>query len=117
MSALLADMPPHALAAFQGDAAAAMRELGLEPADVIDLGLGDSAEPVAPVIREALIAAVGERTGYPTVAGLPELRAAAAAWAGRRFGAALDPDTEVLPTQGSKEAIFSLAQVVRSPGR
>lgn len=117
MTASLADMPPHALAAFGEDAAAAMRELGLGPGDVIDLGLGDSAEPVAPVIREALIAGVGERTGYPTVAGLPELRQAVAAWSRRRFGAELDPDTEVLPTQGSKEAVFSLAQVVREPGR
>ena len=44
--------------------------------------------------------------------GLPELREAIAAWAARRFGVALDPDTEVIPTLGSKEAIFSFAQVV-----
>ena len=38
------------------------------------------------------------------------------AWVGRRFGAALDPDTEVVPTLGSKEAIFHLAQVVGGRG-
>ncbi len=48
--------------------------------------------------------------------GLPELREAAAAWARRRFGVALDPATEVVPTLGAKEAIFSLAQVV-GPGK
>nr|MBA2636670.1 aminotransferase class I/II-fold pyridoxal phosphate-dependent enzyme [Solirubrobacterales bacterium] len=55
----------------------------------------------------------------PLAAGLGELRAAAARWVGRRFGAALDPDTEVVPTLGSKEAIFSLAQIVvnRASGR
>ena len=49
--------------------------------------------------------------------GLPELREAIAGWARRRFGAALDPDTEIIPTQGSKEAIFHLAQVVRRARR
>jgi acetylornithine aminotransferase len=49
--------------------------------------------------------------GYPAAAGLPELREAIAAWAGRRFGVELDPDRQIVPTLGSKEAIFSLAQV------
>ena len=44
--------------------------------------------------------------------GLPELREAIAAWAARRFDVVLDPDTDVIPTLGSKEAIFSFAQVV-----
>ena len=48
--------------------------------------------------------------GYPQAG--PELREAIAAWAGRRFEIELDPDTEVIPTLGSKEAIFSFAQVV-----
>ena len=64
-------------------------------------------------IREALAAAIEPLSGYPSADGLPELRAAIAAWAGRRFGVALDPDTEVVPTLGSKEAIFHLAQVAR----
>ncbi len=49
--------------------------------------------------------------GYPRSRGLPELREAIAAWAQRRFGAALDPEREIIPTLGSKEAIFSFAQV------
>ena len=57
-----------------------------------------------------------ERMGYPTAAGLPELREAIAGWAERRFGVmALDPATNVVPTLGSKEAIFSFAQVVLRP--
>jgi acetylornithine aminotransferase len=50
--------------------------------------------------------------GYPAAVGLPELREAVAAWAKRRFGAALDPDHEIVPTLGSKEAIFSFAHTV-----
>jgi acetylornithine aminotransferase len=53
---------------------------------------------------------------YPLAEGLPELRAAVAAWCGRRFGADLDPATQVVPTLGSKEAIFHLAQVVAGRG-
>jgi succinyldiaminopimelate transaminase len=79
---------------------------------VIDFGTGDPREATDPLIREALVAGLRERMGYPSSAGLPELREAIAAWAERRFGAELDPATEIVPTLGSKEAIFSFAQVV-----
>src|SRR5262249_27473698 len=53
-----------------------------------------------------------ETSTYPLAEGLPELREAVAGWCGRRFGVSLDADTEIVPTYGSKEAIFLLAQVV-----
>ena len=90
-------------------AAAARRAEGLE---VIDFGMGDPREPTDPRIIQALKDGVRERMGYPAAVGLPELREAVAAWVGRRFGATLDPETHVVPTLGSKEAIFSFAQVV-----
>ena len=90
-------------------AAAARREGGLE---VIDFGMGDPREPTDPRIIQALRDGVRERMGYPAAVGLPELREAVAGWVGRRFGVALDPDLHVIPTLGSKEAIFSFAQVV-----
>ena len=58
-----------------------------------------------------------ERSPYPLAQGLPELREAAARWCATRFGAEVDPDTEIVPTYGSKEAIFSLAQVLDTAGR
>ncbi|HYZ79085.1 MAG TPA: aminotransferase class I/II-fold pyridoxal phosphate-dependent enzyme, partial [Gaiellaceae bacterium] len=79
---------------------------------VIDFGEGNPNEPTDPLIRQALVENLGERSRYPRAAGLPELREAAAAWCGRRFGVELDPDAEVVPTYGAKEAIFSLAQVL-----
>jgi acetylornithine aminotransferase len=82
---------------------------------VIDFGKGDPNEPTDPIIREALVAAVPERSPYPLAQGLPELRRAVADWCGRRFEVAVDPDTEIIPTYGSKEAIFSLAQVLIDP--
>jgi N-succinyldiaminopimelate aminotransferase len=89
--------------------AAERRSRGL---DVIDFGMGDPREPTAPAIIEALRDGVRDRMGYPAAAGLPELRDAIAAWVGRRFGVTLDPEAGVVPTLGSKEAIFSFAQVV-----
>src|SRR5688500_14345349 len=76
---------------------------------VVDFGTGDPREPTDPLIRRALVDGLRDRMGYPAAVGLPELREAVAGWAGRRFGCALDPDTEVIPTLGSKEAIFSFA--------
>ena len=90
------------------EAAAARRAQGLE---VIDFGMGDPREPTDPRIIAALRDGVRERMGYPAAVGLPELRGAVAAWAERRFGVTLDPE-HVVPTLGSKEAIFSFAQVV-----
>ena len=91
------------------EAAALRRAQGLE---VIDFGMGDPREPTDPAILQALRDGVRERMGYPASAGLPELREAIAGWVRRRFGVTLDPDRHVIPTLGSKEAIYSFAQVV-----
>jgi succinyldiaminopimelate transaminase len=90
----------------------ARRRLVADGVRVIDFGKGDPNEPTDPMIREALVAALPERAPYPLAQGLPELRSAAADWCARRFDVVLDPDTEIVPTYGSKEAIFSLAQVL-----
>src|SRR5439155_4133642 len=88
----------------------ARRRLVAGGVEVIDFGKGDPNEPTDPMIRQALIDALPERAPYPLAAGLPELREAAAGWCARRFGVDVDPDREIVPTYGSKEAIFSLAQ-------
>src|SRR5438046_3398552 len=90
----------------------ARRRLSADGVEVIDFGKGDPNEPTDPIIRQALIDALPERAPYPLAAGLPELREAVAGWCGRRFGVELDPAAELIPTYGSKEAIFSLAQVL-----
>jgi acetylornithine aminotransferase len=80
--------------------------------DVIDFGPGEPREDTPEFIREALVRSLDPQSRYPAAEGLPELRAAIAAWSERRFGVPLDPDTEVVPTFGSKEAVFLLAQVL-----
>ena len=90
----------------------AKRRLVERGVPVIDFGVGEPREDTPPFIREALAAAVTPQSTYPLAEGLPELREAVADWVERRFGPRLDPAAEVLPTLGSKEAIFHLAQVV-----
>ncbi len=90
----------------------AKRELLARGVEVVDFGIGEPREDTPPFIREAVAGALQPKSTYPLADGLPVLRAAIAAWIERRFGPSLDPGTEVLPTLGSKEAIFHLAQVV-----
>ncbi|MFN2470066.1 MAG: pyridoxal phosphate-dependent aminotransferase [Gaiellaceae bacterium] len=93
-----------------------MQERGVE---VVDMGVGDPRERADPRIERALVEALPHVSGYPLAQGLPELRGAITDWIDRRFGAVLDPDHEVIPTLGSKEAIFSFAQAAldRDGGR
>ena len=90
----------------------AARRVEARGIDVIDFGTGDPREPTDPKIRQALVDGLRDRMGYPAAVGLPELREAIAAWAESRFGTTLDPDTEIIPTLGSKEAIFTFALAV-----
>jgi acetylornithine aminotransferase len=94
----------------------AKRRLAAAGVELIDFGKGDPREATDPLIRTALVDSLTETSTYPLAEGLPELRQAVAGWCGRRFGVELDPDTEIVPTYGSKEAIFSLAQVVDLTG-
>jgi succinyldiaminopimelate transaminase len=90
----------------------AKRELAARGVELIDFGKGDPREPTDARIRQALADSLTEISTYPLAEGVPELRHAVAAWCARRFGVELDPDIEVIPTYGSKEAIFLLAQVL-----
>jgi len=83
--------------------------------ELIDFGMGDPRERTDPLIERALVDALAATEGYPRAQGLPELREAIARWAARRFGAELDPETEIVPTYGSKEAIFTFAQLLLDP--
>jgi acetylornithine aminotransferase len=85
---------------------------------LIDFGVGEPREETPAFIRRALCEAVEAEpvSPYPAAVGMPELREAIAGWVGRRFGARVDPDSEVIPTYGSKEAIYGLTQLAAQPG-
>jgi acetylornithine aminotransferase len=93
----------------------AARRVAERGVTVFDFGMGDPQEPTDPAIQRALVDGLRERMGYPAAVGLPELREAIAGWAERRFESSLDPNTQVIPTLGSKEAIFTFALVVADP--
>ena len=84
----------------------------------ISLGIGEPKHATPGFIIEALTQALSKGlSGYPATAGEPALRQACAAWLGRRYGVTLDPATQVLPVNGSREALFALAQTVIDPSR
>ncbi len=78
----------------------------------ISLGIGEPKHPTPPFIREALAGALDGLASYPATAGEPALREACSAWVQRRYGVMLDAATQVLPVNGSREALFALAQTV-----
>jgi N-succinyldiaminopimelate aminotransferase len=107
LSPVLADLAQYPFTRLD-DWKAEARARGIE---LIDFGMGDPRERTPAFIREALVAGIDEVSSYPRATGLPELREAVAGWIGRRFGVDVDPAREIVPTLGSKEAIYSFAQV------
>jgi N-succinyldiaminopimelate aminotransferase len=83
----------------------------------IGLGIGEPRHETPGLIRSALIDALPGLSKYPATAGEPALREAIAQWVQRRYGVALDAATQVLPVNGSREALFALAQTVIDPTR
>ncbi|MCC6246996.1 MAG: succinyldiaminopimelate transaminase [Rubrivivax sp.] len=78
----------------------------------ISLGIGEPRHATPALIEQALLQALPALSGYPATAGEPKLREAMAGWVQRRYGVALNPATQVLPVNGSREALFAFAQVV-----
>jgi succinyldiaminopimelate transaminase len=107
LSPVLAELAQYPFARLD-DWKADARARGIE---LIDFGMGDPREVTPPFIREALLASVDPVSSYPRATGLPELRQAIARWIGLRFEVEVDEATEIVPTLGSKEAIFSFAQL------
>ena len=76
----------------------------------VPLQIGEPKHPAPAVITDALTAALPRLDAYPQTVGLPELRQACAGFLQRRYGITLDPNSEILPVLGSREALFSFVQ-------
>ena len=113
MNPLLNQLQPYPFARLRE----AMRDwttpAGLQP---VHLQIGEPKHATPKIITDALAASLTELSKYPLTVGLIELRQACANWAARRYqGVELNPDTEVLPVLGSREALFSFVQALLNP--
>jgi N-succinyldiaminopimelate aminotransferase len=79
----------------------------------LNLSIGEPKHATPSLITDALTAALPTLAHYPVTAGIPALREAIAAWIARRYGVPMpDPLTQVMPINGSREALFAFAQTV-----
>ena len=84
----------------------------------INLSIGEPKHATPEVVTSALVSSLDGLAAYPATAGLPELRESIAAWLKRRYALAhVDPSSQVLPVNGSREALFAFAQTVIDPTR
>jgi LL-diaminopimelate aminotransferase len=92
-----------------------LKKEGIEP---IDFGVGDPTVPTPGIIRTACRVGIEKRrsSGYPSYIGTPEYRETVSWWSRKRFGIELDPETEIMSTIGSKEAIFNFPETFINPG-
>ena len=103
-------LQPYPFERLRGLLAGATPPAGLAP---INLSLGEPQHPTPDFLKRALTDNLGGLARYPLTKGMPELREAVAAWLVHRHGLdALDPETQVLPTSGSREALFAVIQAL-----
>jgi N-succinyldiaminopimelate aminotransferase len=83
----------------------------------ISLGIGEPKHATPALVKDALAQGIQLLSSYPATAGDPGLRQACAGWLRRRYGIEIDAATQVLPVNGSREALFAFAQTVIDPSR
>jgi N-succinyldiaminopimelate aminotransferase len=81
----------------------------------ISLGIGEPKHATPQFIKDALCGALDGLSNYPLTAGEPRLRDAFRRWLQTRYGLAVDANTQMLPVNGSREALFAFAQTVIDP--
>jgi N-succinyldiaminopimelate aminotransferase len=122
MNPLLAKLQPYPFERLKQLFASVTPNPALRP---ISLGIGEPKHATPPFLQQAMAAAItspiassGASSGlaaYPATAGDPALRKSFTDWLQRRYDLALDPATQVLPVNGSREALFAFAQTVIDP--
>ncbi len=112
MNPLLAKLHPYPFERLRELSRGLIPNPALKP---IGLGIGEPRHPAPALIEEALMAALPGLSTYPATAGEPALRDACASWLSRRYGLVVDAGTQVLPVNGSREALFAFAQTVLDP--
>jgi N-succinyldiaminopimelate aminotransferase len=118
MNPLLARLQPYPFERLRQLFADVTPNPALRP---ISLGIGEPKHATPAFIKQALTQALetpgSDLTGYPPTVGTPVLREAFAGWLSRRYGLKVDAATQVLPVNGSREALFAFAQSVVDPAK
>ena len=115
MNPLLAKLQPYPFEKLRALIAANTPPANLQP---INLQIGEPKHPTPALVKDALAGALDGLAAYPLTAGTPELRQAIAAWLARRYAIPVpDAEKQVLPVNGSREALFAFAQTVLDPTR
>ena len=110
MNHLLDSLPPYPFERLRGLLKGVTPSATHSP---ISMSIGEPKHAAPALVKEALIAGLDGLSAYPPTAGGEPLRRAMAQWLQRRYGLpALDPLRQVLPVNGSKEALFAIAQAV-----
>ncbi|MEO8152303.1 MAG: succinyldiaminopimelate transaminase [Rhizobacter sp.] len=114
MNPLLSRLHPYPFERLR----ALTRDITPNPAlKAISLGIGEPKHATPELILQAIHNNLGGLAAYPATAGEPALRQACVDWLTRRYGVTVDVNTQVLPVNGSREALFALAQTVIDPTR
>jgi len=93
---------------------------GVTPAPeyrAISLGIGEPKHPTPQLIKDALAGSMDGLAAYPATAGELPLREACAGWLERRYGVKVSPASQLLPVNGSREALFAFAQTIIDPSK
>ena len=114
MNPLLDRLHPYPFERLRALTAAITPNPALAP---ISLGIGEPRHAAPALIADAINGSMKSLAAYPATAGTPALREAIAGWIARRYGLTLDPLTQVLPVNGSREALFAIAQTVVDASR
>ena len=112
MNPLLARLHPYPFERWRELTHDILPPAGLAP---ISLGIGEPRHATPALIEEALVKALPGLSSYPSTLGEPALREAIAGWVLRRYGVVLDAASQVLPVNGSREALFAFGQTVIDP--
>jgi N-succinyldiaminopimelate aminotransferase len=114
MNPLLAKLQPYPFERLRQLFAGVVPNADYRP---ISLGIGEPKHPTPAFIRDALAGGLDALAAYPATAGDLKLRQSFTAWLQKRYRLSLDPATQVLPVNGSREALFALAQTVVDASR
>ena len=118
MNPLLARLQPYPFERLRQLFAGVTPNPSLRP---ISLGIGEPKHATPAFIKQALAQAMdtpgSDLAGYPPTIGTPKLREAFAGWLSRRYGLQVEAATQVLPVNGSREALFAFAQSVVDPSK